>query len=270
MKFSKSLSTVKYSLITLAIVLLPVAYYLFYYVPSKTDYFTHRNLRLLAEASTNFSIRIQGYQSWIDNTILKNDFIKTELRARYLERPAETFDDYNALFQGERLTRLVNDRLRQIENFSPTRVNFSIDSSRFERLQTKIAASKADSFTYTSSIIYKTPGTTNADRLGIEYYGNRIDYAHLFGNFNVHILATCDISHILTPLINKAIFDNVLLFENDAEGRVIYQMFKHEFLATRMDSIAPDLRRTFKSITAGDVKIGDMSYHLFVQPIHHL
>lgn len=267
MTFStKGLNTVKYSLITLVIVLLPVAYYLFYYVPSKVDYFTHRNLRLLAKASTNFSARIQGYQSWIDATMLRNEFVKNEIRSLYVADSSRinTVQEYETLFERSTIQQLVDDRLQRIENLAPDSVTFN---ALVDDLPESFPPAPSDNFTYTSTISYQTPQGVKANLLHINYEGTRKSYSSFFGNFKVHISATSDISKSLAPLINTNIFDNVLLFENDAQGRVIYQMDKNQFLATRIDSISSNLQRTHRTSSAEYVKMGNVSYHVFVQPV---
>jgi len=78
----KKIGTLKYTLITILILLIPIGYYFFFHVPSQKAYFTSRNLRLLGDMSKHISEKISSYKSTIDNVVIKNESIKNTIKEK--------------------------------------------------------------------------------------------------------------------------------------------------------------------------------------------
>ena len=76
----KNMGAVRYSIIVILILLIPIGYYFLYYVPSQKDYFTSRNLRLLGDMSQHISKKIASYKQTIDNGLISNKYISGAYR----------------------------------------------------------------------------------------------------------------------------------------------------------------------------------------------
>jgi hypothetical protein len=232
----KNVGTLKYSLIAIIILLIPIGYYLLYHVPSQKDFFTSRNLRLLGDMSKHISGKIESYKQTIDNGLIKNN----KIRLFYKKFPLNegVYSDSIRTEVKERIQKIQNLQYKDSKFFpgkavSEIRYNLELNGSRFD--------------------------------LYIDYRGQRIKEDDSLGTLGIHLTAHASLDSIISPLTNPEIFDNILLVEYEGQ-RVVYQANQEEFLAIRLDSISANVKET-RTSHYGDVVWGNTHYKLYVQPV---
>lgn len=277
MKFSpKNLSTFKYSLITILVLLIPIGYYFFYHVPGKEAYFTNRNLRLLGDMSEHIAAKIESFKSTIDRVVInKKSLIKQAItdslkRNRSLTATATTVD---SLLKIQSIQYLLKTRIHEIQTLELQQIRLKSGHSLFSSLIKKYLPEDADSEQIESHdlgnkfsmIHFDLALTENNFALLMDYIGQRTDQ-DIQGDYSVELLIRSRLSEIIQPLIPPGIFDNILLVEYGKEGRVIYQNARDEFFAMRLDSLTSKLNQP---TTSGfdKIKWGNKYYNLYVQPV---
>lgn len=240
----KNVGTLKYSLIAILILLIPIGYYLFYHVPSQKDFFTSRNLRLLGDMSRHISGKIESYKKTIDNGLINNNFIKQQYKAY----PHEV-DSVKKEIR-KRIQTIHNLQYKDSEFIPGTMVANSFNAENLPRF---------------SEITYDLELNGSRFDLYIDYWGQRIEEGDSWGTYGIHLTAHAGLAAIISPLTNPKIFDNIFLVEYKGQ-RVVYQASQEEFLAIRLDSLSNKLQNIRASYYE-DVTWGNTPYKLYLQPV---
>lgn len=233
---------IRYSIIVILILLIPIGYYFLYYVPSQKDYFTSRNLRLLGDMSQHISQKIAEYKKTIDNGLINNEYISGAYR--------QDSTDIN---------EKIKKRIELIQNLE-------YKDSKFEKGTGLLDSLKLQNLTRFSQIKFSLALDRENYLLHIKYWGQRVDKKEPFGTYNIRLKAHASLDSIIAPLMRSEIFQNILFVEYGAERKVVYQASHDEFLAIRLDSLGPDLTETWSS-RHEDVTWGNTRYKLYVQPL---
>lgn len=269
--FSQNLSKLKYSIITLLLLMIPIGYYFYQYVPSREDYFTSRNLRLLGEMSEHINEKVKNYKTSLDNVLIKNQLIKTVLNN---SRTHPTEQDAMQLMNIEKVRKEVEDQLHGIENFSlqeyRIQPGFGLLDSVFNDLCMPANATDVQSLSYHrqfSHTRFSLEPSANGANLHLKYLGQRKDPANAWGGtFTVFLDGIVSLQTLIEPLIQPEIFDNILVLNQSNANTVVYQAVKREFLATRLDTL-------LKSADVGEhgswreIILGNTRYKMYTQPV---
>lgn len=269
--FSQNLNKLKYSIITLLLLMIPIGYYFYEYVPSREDYFTSRNLRLLGEMSEHINEKVKNYKTSLDNVLIKNQLIKTVLNNSRINPVAQ---DEMQLMKRRKVRKAVEDQLHGIENFSlqeyRIQPGFSLLDSVFDDLCVPANATDVQSLSYHrqfSHTRFSLEPSANGANLHLKYLGQRKDPANAWGGtFTVFLNGTIGLQELIAPLIQPEIFDNILVLNRSNDNTVVYQAVKREFLATRLDTLF-EAAAIGKHDSWREITLGNTRYKMYSQPI---
>ena len=261
----KSLGTLRYFLITLVVLLVPLGYYFFYYIPSNQSYHTSRNLRLLAETASNLTNRIEGYHGWLDNLTLDNNFIRTEIQEG-LKNPEWTVESQSDSQQYinqhilDGISKTLKERFSKVENLTVDYFNFAFNWQESDGEPAQRASS-------TWSDIYIVSGDKGgAANLHMLYLGHKRNPDYKLDSYDIRLEATLQLKELVRPLLRQEVFDNILIIENSDNKNVIYQQHRDEFIAIRIDTLSSQIRTEFMS-GHDQVRLSNSNYKVYSQPI---
>ncbi len=260
-RFDKSMGTIRYVLPALFILLLPLGYYFLYHIPAKQSYYTSRNLRLLADISSNVSNRLSGYQGWLDKLALDNNYIKKDFNQRYRENISRTPEQQLTIPQlFRKVAQDFKPNFKRIENLDVD--NFSI---------TPQSQPRSDSLSFTMRSMWSTvkiysDRIGDASQLHLIYNGYKRNEEEKYDNYDLELNGSINLRHIIAPLLHEEVFDNILIFENDENRRVIYQQNRDEFIAVRIDTLSSRINSMFMS-GYDQVTFSNSEYNVYSHPL---
>jgi len=250
-----SLVGLKYTFISILILVLPLGYYYFFYVPSQKAYFDNQNFRMLGDMSQQVKLKIESYRTTIHNAAtewaisdagmaMDSSEIKTNILNSLKVAPdLKIIKHLLIVSRGTgRYKELIKDQNSDIDK----QLHFNGDKEYFSNLRINIELRKNGYFIHFKYVGIRTEETDK----DTTYY-------------TVEIHAKTNIDAILRPILSKSNFDDVLLL--GTRERVIYQQSKNEFLATGIDSNFAKLN--FHNSDYSEVNLTNTDYKLYVQPI---
>lgn len=264
-RFDRSLGTAKFFLVAFFILLIPLGYYFLYHIPSKQTYYTSRNLRLLAEIGENVSHRLESYQKWLDNLTLDNNLIKTEIRTSLKEAQQNSNERMSTvdLIHNKiipRISKTFSRRFAEVENLQ-------VDDVSLDYISGKALQDTSFRLDPTWSHISITSSKTgDISELELLYQGFKRSHPDSLDSYDITLRAHIDLQKVIQPLLRDNVFDNILIFENDANRRVIYQQHRDEFIAVRIDTLSSRINSMFMS-GYDQVTFSNSKYKLYSHPL---
>ncbi len=261
----KTASTLRYLLITFVGLLIFLGYYWYSYIPSRENYFTNRNLRLLSEMSDNISKVIGSYKGQLDKNFINPD-----------KSIFQMFIDQGNVAIADLLEQLPeNDCLEK----GPIKDFLNNQTKRIRHLSFeggKVCLNEGQNDTPLNEPDYHLEMVNGGYSLKINYCGDRTpSSANNLKNtdtftYSVDLRLTANLKDIISPFLKPDIFDNILLVEHakddEPQKRVIYQADQSAFRASRLDSLTSSLKESWSSYHE-EVVWGNDAYQLFVQPV---
>ena len=260
----------KLFILSLLLLLIPVALYFFVHIPDREEYFTQRHLRLLGDMSQQVSRKVNNFEANLKNASRpglnsedsplsecgsdgldtkvseKKRGIDNSLKLIQYLKPVATFVDFKEMSLSESYAdKFVGFESREDED----------GSDHYSRLVIDMNREKDAYWLNFYSSVYRQDSTDCAKK---EHY-------------TAYIHAKSSMDDIMGSILARSIFDEVMLI--DKKGTVRYQQKRMELLASRLDSIhvAKGNRIHASSLIqathVGDIEIGGTSYKLFSQPL---
>ena len=254
-----SLVGLKYTFISILILVLPLGYYYFFYVPSQKAYFDNQNFRMLGDMSQQVKLKIESYRTTIHNAAtewartdtswaIRDAGMASEIKSNILTslKVAPDLKIIKHLLIVSPGTGRYKEFIKDQNDDIDKKLQFNGDKNYFSNLKINIELKKDGYFIHFKYVGIRTEETDK----DTTYY-------------TVEIHAKTNIDAILRPILSKSNFDDVLLL--GTRERVIYQQSKNEFLATGIDSNFAKLN--FHNSDYSDVNLTNIDYKLYVQPI---
>jgi hypothetical protein len=106
----------------------------------------------------------------------------------------------------------------------------------------------------------------DVSQLKLVYNGYKRNEDEKYDNYDLELNGTINLRTIIAPLLREKVFDNVIIFENDADRRVIYQQNRDEFIAVRIDTLSSRINSMFMS-GYDQVTFSNSKYNVYSHPL---
>ncbi|NIR48005.1 hypothetical protein GWO43_06135, partial [candidate division KSB1 bacterium] len=275
---------VKTTIITLALILIPLAAYYFIYIPHQERYFTNRYLRLLADMSQQIQTKIQHFE-----TIFKN---AAKVNPEYLPTPSEERTSRSRTMELEEAVEVsVQKAIELVPNLELIHTDIRIANrslketfygSHFESLKPDSSNSntipsngiqKGDSdekfIASRLEVELQREGQSNWLHFFVETYV--YDPARVWQGYTVYLHAKSSLDKVVRPIVNRKNFDDMLLV--NSAGNVMFQRNQKELVASKFDSIntLSGVTLPFNSLLHSSglysVHLSGSDYKFFLQPV---